>query len=119
MKKLIFACVLMAIGASAQAVVTVDTADCIGQALSRTCTKAITCVGTCNTTHIPGELVDAICLPLGTEAAVSQLFADREGSDPSPNCSWDVTDTDDNSVTRVTINASDGLPVEVQSFSVE
>ncbi len=119
MKKLLFACVLMAIGASAQAVVTVDPADCIGQALSRTCTKAITCDGICITTLVPAEVNDAICVPLGNRPNVTQLVADREGSDPDPSCGWDVRDTGDSSITRVIIDELDGLPVELRSFSVE
>ena len=63
------------------------------------------------------EVLDAICVPLGEEGNVNNLIADREGA--TPVCTWDVTDSDDMVTTRVVIDASDGLPVEVQSFSVD
>jgi hypothetical protein len=121
MKRLLLASILMAFGASAQAGVTVGTIDCIGQETSRTCTASLTCTGSCTTDVILNEIVDCIPLPLGTDVDVTRIVADREGTtNPSPQCVWDVTDVGgDGSTTRVTISSADGLPVELQSLSVE
>jgi hypothetical protein len=119
MKKLLLASILMAFGASAHAVVAVGTIECIGQETSRTCTAPITCSTTCTTDTIALEIVDCIPLPLGNSTGVSNLIADREGTTADPICVWDVLDEGDQTTTRVTISSADGLPVELQSLSVE
>ena len=120
MKRLLLASFLMAFGASAHAGVTVGTVECSGTEVSRTCAASLTCAGSCTTDVITAELVDCIPLPLGTETNVIRLVADREGSQPDPQCVWDVTDVGgDGNTVRVVIGASDGLPVELQSLSIE
>jgi len=117
MKRLLLASILMAIGASAHAVVSVGTITCSGLPVSTTCTAPISCVGNCNTNSVLGEQTNCLPAPLGLRLDVTGLIADKEG--PGPICVWDVTDTGDDDVTRVTIDSSDGLPVELQSLSVE
>jgi len=120
MKRLLLASILMVFGTFAQAGVTVGAINCVGQETSRTCTAPISCTGRCSTDVITAEIVDCIPLPLGTKNNVTQLVTDREGTSPDPQCVWDVTDVGgDGSTIRVVIDASDGLPVELQSLSVE
>jgi len=45
------------------------------------------------------------------------LTGDEEGADPY--CEWLVTDNGDEAETTVIMDADDGLPVELESFSVE
>jgi hypothetical protein len=115
MKKLILASILMAFGASAQADVTVGNITCSGPDINRQCSATITCVGQCNTTVASGTN-NCIPLPAQPTEDVELLVATRERSDPV--CIWQVIDTG-GGVTEVTIDSSDGLPVELQSLSVE
>jgi len=117
MNRLLLASILMAIGASAHAVVSVGTVGCSGGTVSTTCTALITCVGNCSTITVLDETDNCAPIPLEPNPDVGGLFADKEG--PDPICVWDITDTGDNVVTRVTIDTSDGLPVELQSLSIE
>ena len=116
MKKLLLASALMAFAASAQADVTVGNITCSGIPSARQCTAPISCVGQCNTTVAPGT---NNCIPIPAQPTddVDSLIANKEGIG-DPVCIWNVIDTG-GGFTVVTIDSSDGLPVELQSLSVE
>jgi hypothetical protein len=120
MKKLLLTSALMAFAASAQADVTVGNITCSGLDINRQCTAPISCVGQCNTQVAPGTLN---CTPIPPNGAanpaenVDFLIANKDGIG-DPVCVWQVRDTD-GGFTVVTIDSSDGLPVELQSLSVE
>jgi hypothetical protein len=120
MKKLLLTSALMAFAASAQAAVTVDPISCDGIGTGISCSAPISCVGQCNTQVAPGTLN---CTPFPPNGAanpaedVDFLIANKEGIG-DPVCIWQVIDTD-GGLTVVTIDSSDGLPVELQSLSVE
>jgi len=125
MKRLLLASILMAFGASAQAVVVVGNVICSGDA----CLASLDCdthagnpSGTCTTELLEATL--AICLPISQNpaAGASRLAADKEskGEPGEASCTWRVTDPlGTGSPVEVTIDNSDGLPVELQSLSVE
>jgi hypothetical protein len=117
MKKLLLASALMAFAASAQADVTVGNITCSGIPTARQCTAPISCVGQCNTQVAPGTN-NCTPVPLTPTDDVDFLIANKEGIG-DPVCTWQVTDTGDNDVTNVSIDSSDGLPVELQSLSIE
>jgi len=118
MKKLLLASILMAFGASAQAAVVVGPVICSGDA----CTATLTC-GTSNSTCTTEllDVINAVCVPFLDGPGAARLNADNEnaGQPGETSCTWRVTDTSDSDVIDVTIDNSDGLPVELQSLSVE
>jgi hypothetical protein len=116
MKKLLLTSALMAFAASAQADVTVGNITCSGIPTARQCTAPISCVGQCNTEVAPGTN-NCTPVPLLPAEDVEFLIANKEGLG-DPICIWDVIDTG-GGFSRVTIDSSDGLPVELQSLSVE
>jgi hypothetical protein len=117
MKKLLLTSALMAFAASAQAAVTVDPISCDGIGTGISCSAPISCIGQCNTLSVsPNNACTPI--PARETEGVNLLVANREGIG-DPVCTWQVTDTGDNDVTNVSIDSSDGLPVELQSLSVE
>jgi hypothetical protein len=117
MKKLLIAIVLMAFGTSANAVIVIGTPVCSGQLPSISCITDVTC----NTANgkCPAVLtgfMNAICLPV--DRAVNVLAADTEGNGGvDAFCTWTVTDLDES--VEFTVDASNGLPVELQSLSIE
>jgi hypothetical protein len=123
MKKILLASILMAFGASAQAAVVADPINCSGSAPNISCIINLTCStsdGNCATDLIDFE--SAICFPLGTDSSATRVTADNELNGAGPvSCSWTVTDPDDagSGPVTVTIDNSNGLPVELQSLSVE
>jgi hypothetical protein len=122
MKKLLLASILlMVFGASAQAVVVVDDPNCSGDAPNITCISNLTCGtpdGTCTAERL--DFTDAICAPILNGPGATRLTADNELNALGPvSCTWEVTDTSDNNVIQYTIDNSNGLPVELQSLSVE
>jgi hypothetical protein len=116
MKKLLLTSALMAFAASAQADVTVGNITCNGIPSARQCTAPISCVGQCNTQVAPGTN-NCTPVPLTPTDDVDFLIANKEGIG-DPVCIWTVRDTG-GGITEVTIDSSDGLPVELQSLSVE
>jgi hypothetical protein len=120
MKKLLLASILMVFGASAQAVVVVGDTVCDGTYPSITCLTDVTCNATAT-----GKCVavldsfegETICLPI--DGTVRVLGSDTEGETAPHSCTWTVTDVGDSSSLEVTVDGSDGLPVELQSLSVE
>jgi hypothetical protein len=123
MKRLLLASILMAFGASAQAVVVVGVIECTGSFPSITCGADVTCDTNDNTCISEVTNLDnAICLPLTAEERLktTRVIADNEGvGAPGSFCEWLITDSSDNSSTSVTIGPDEGLPVELQSLSVE
>ena len=122
MKRLLLASILMAFGASAQAVVVVGNVICSGDA----CLASLDCdthagnpSGTCTTELL--DVINAVCVPFLDGPGAARLNADNEnaGQPGETSCTWRVTDTSDSDVIDVTIDNSDGLPVELQSLSVE
>jgi hypothetical protein len=113
----------MAIGAPAYAVVQVGVVNCSGDYPNITCIADLTCGtgdSTCDVQLDNGGATQAICLPLNDPVA-TRLTADNESSGfpPPATCTWTVTDLSDSNSISVTIDHSDGLPVELQSLSVE
>jgi hypothetical protein len=116
MKKLLLTSALMLFAASGQADVTVGDITCSGIPSARQCTAPISCVGQCNTTVAPGTN-SCTPVPFTPTDNVDFLIANKEGFG-DPVCVWQVRDTD-GGFTVVTIDSDDGLPVELQSLSVE
>ena len=117
MKRLVLASILLAtIGTFAHAAPVVGELVCSDAEAGRTCTQEVTCDdGTCTVALI--DFRDAICLPGDRVGDPVNLTGDEEGADPF--CEWTVTDNGDDAETTVTMDADDGLPVELLSFSVE
>ena len=108
----------MVVGTTANAVVTVGDAVCTGAAPAINCTKSLTCEtgsGRCAVSAPTSNA--ATCVPDRDRTSIITLIASQDDIDPS--CAWTVTDTSDGSSIEVTIDGSDGLPVELQSMSVE
>ena len=119
MKKLLLASFLMMVGTAANAAPVASAAECTGTFPDITCVQLVVCAGmpagkcdssvldsafaTCATSQ-GGKLIGA----LNTGAGASGAF-----------CTWEVTDTTDNVTDQITIDGSVGLPVELQSMSVE
>jgi len=120
MKKILLASILMAIGApAAHATAVLGDVICEGSGANRSCNGQVTCDnGTCAVDFIALDSRFCIGIPLNESGQASyNLIASREQTDPDPVCAWDVTDGD--GTVRIVIDSSDGLPVELQSLSVE
>ena len=122
MKRLLLASILMVFGASAHAVVTVGATNCGGGSGGESCITNVSCSnGNCDVSFdilasqgcngLPVNSIDSNDVNLTSVRVTVPL-------DPDPICQWDVTDGDGTPVV-VTVNSSDGLPVELQSLSVE
>jgi hypothetical protein len=121
MKKLLLASILMAFGAPAYAAVTVGTTNCSVPPGTITCNTNVTCsAGNCDVSLDFGETVRADCLPIGSVDSddVNLISQPAVPIEDNPICVWNVTDGDGGN-TVVTVNSDDGLPVELQSLSVE
>jgi hypothetical protein len=123
MKRLLLASILMAFGAPAYAVVQVGPVNCVGDYPDITCTAALTCGtagSTCDVQLDSGGATQALCQPLNDSAANDIIATNASNGFPPPaTCTWTVTDTSDNDSISYTIDHSDGLPVELQSLSVD
>ena len=119
MKKLLLASFLMMVGTVANAAPVQSAVECTGTFPDITCLQLVVCAGMpagkCNNAVIDsafatcaesqgGKLIGA----LNTGAGESGAF-----------CTWESTDTTDNVTVQITIDGSVGLPVELQSMSVE
>jgi hypothetical protein len=126
MKRLVLASILMAFGASAYALPTLQEVTCDGVGVERFCTAAVVCNNRfpCSIRFRAADSFRCVGTPLNQDEngdnASYFLVASREGTDPHPVCAWDVTDEDGEA--RILIDDTstpDGLPVELQSLSVE
>ncbi len=131
MKRLLVASILMAFGAPAYALPTLQEVTCDGAGKERFCTASVICNNRfpCTIRFIALASFKCVGTPLNQDEndgnASYFLVASREGNldgsvDPHPVCAWDVTDEDGEA--RILIDDTstpDGLPVELQSMSVE
>jgi hypothetical protein len=128
MKRLLLASILMAFGAPAYAVPTLQEVTCVDETGGRRiCTAAVTCNDQfrCSIRFIALASRNCVGTPLNQDDNGSNasylLIASRDGLEqPHPVCAWDVTDSDGE--VRILIDDTstpDGLPVELQSMSVE
>ena len=120
MKKLLIAIILMMVGTSASAVVEEGDATCTGTFPDITCLKAVVCVNApaskCDSTLVDSNLADCATSQGGKLIGALHTGGGATGA----FCTWDVTDpTEALDPVSVTIDGSDGLPVELQSLSVE
>lgn len=115
MKKLFVLIVLIACCSQAHAA-TVGPAQCSLVNVDRVCTKEVTCAGgPCDVTLDFG--VNATCSPSTTGNPVTLTASTVLGSGAA-SCEWTVADPG-TEIIVVTIDGADGLPVELESFSVE
>jgi hypothetical protein len=125
MKKLLLASILMMVGTSANAIVTVETLDCSIDSETppnTQCTAIVSCSAGPSSGRCTTELTDAtlaICLPTGTRLVRVTLNALNTGTVEGASCTWTVTDSGDGDTLSFTIDGSNGLPVELQSLSIE
>jgi hypothetical protein len=131
MKRLLLASILMAFGTSAYALPTLQEVTCDGAGKERFCTASVICNNRfpCTIRFIALASFKCVGTPLNQDEngdnASYFLVASREGNfdgsvEPHPVCAWDVTDED--GTARILIDDTstpDGLPVELQSLSVE
>lgn len=106
------------LAASAGATVTVGAVACGGTPPDETCSVTVSCgVGNCSTAE--DVEFNATCNTLFGAPNSGQLLASHNSGGPSPVCQWTVTDLGDSDAVVVTIDGSDGLPVELLSFTID
>ena len=122
MKRLLLASILMVFGASAHAVVTVGATNCGGGSGGESCLTNVSCSnGNCDVSIDLDATHGCNGLPLNNSSETSYNLTSVRVTvplEPDPVCQWDVFD-DDGVPVVVTVDSSDGLPVELQSMSIE
>ena len=118
MRNLVLVSIVMALGASVQAIPVAGPVSCSGAAPNESCTVTVSCSAsaTCNATL--NLTINAACTPSGS-ANPLVLTAAHNNLGPNPGCGWQVTDSADETSIIVLIKDSDGLPVKLLSFSIE
>jgi len=122
MRKLLFvgAVIMIAAGANADVIIDPSGVSCTGTGTNTECTLQVTCdVEPCAGLFVANSSQNATCTPTGIFGGVTVTFtANNDGLDPA--CAWIVVDeANANDPVPIVIDGSDGLPVEVQSFSIE
>lgn len=120
-QKLLWASILVTVAGSAEATPTVLPVSCTGTPPNEVCDVLVTCTppggaGSCTIVEITEFNANCFVANVSGEDA---LRAQHNDLGPNPVCEWTVTDPNDMEMVTVTIDSSDGLPVELQSFSVE
>lgn len=112
---------VMAFVGSANAAVTETSRNCTGVSPNEQCIVIISCSNG-NCVIIPPDPAvetNASCASviLG-DPTTAEFVATHADGGPDPLCNWNVRDAD-NAIYSLTIDGSDGLPVELTTFSIE
>jgi hypothetical protein len=116
MRHLVLAGIVMALGASVQAIPVAGTITCGGTAPNETCGVTVTCSDSCSVTS--SSFVNADCTAMASGSPIV-MTAIHNNMGANPSCTWGIEDSADGRGISVTINGSDGLPVKLLSFSIE
>jgi hypothetical protein len=109
------------LAASAGATVTVGAVNCGGAPPNETCSVQVNCgAGDCQVTNSTQFNATCTATPSGPPPTNQYVLgAAHLSSGPDPVCEWSVTDEGDSDNVNVTIDGSDGLPVELLSFTID
>ena len=119
MKKLIATLLTVACASQAHAVITVDpTVGCTGMGDTRQCSQSVSCSVANECTIEVTTQQNATCTPDADLPSPTLLVADVITGGSPAQCTWAVTEAGFGPV-FVTLDGSNGFPVELESFSVE
>lgn len=112
------ALLLLVIGtANAAPILDEDGVVCVGADPNQVCKISVVCLNSC-IIGVADVEQNASCRN-ERENELDFLVAEHDNMGADPVCTWTVRDSEDDEEVTVTIDSSDGLPVELQSFSVE